>query len=166
MLLPLRLLYLRSSTNQSHFKLLAWTQYFIFMLAIQLGYIRILQKASFGGFYFLEWLYGAAAFGLVLETSSEMWRLRMSRNAQVNELEATSDVTQPLLETSNPLSEDGQQRYGRLTGNRPSHPDYLWIFQLAACAIPSITLVFPLVLVVASGLGQTIADGSAPVMGE
>ncbi|KIM32871.1 hypothetical protein M408DRAFT_20208 [Serendipita vermifera MAFF 305830] len=162
-LLPLRLFYLRSSASASNLKFLAWSQYFIFILVIQFGYNWILEKSGFGGFYFLAWLYGGAALGLILELVSEVLRSSKSkgtRTARHPDSEGVSELTEPLLETDG-LENRQESRSG---GVISSYSDVLWMFQLVLTAIPSILLVSPLVLVIASGLGQTIADGSAPAI--
>ena len=138
------------------------------MLVIQFGYMLILRKSAFGGFYFLEWLYGGAAFGLILEQASEIWRLSRPGGTQASrrfQPDEAADVTEPLLEMSD-LRSDGQDSNRLGVSRTPSQPDLVWTAQFIASVVPSVVLVFPLVLVIASGLGQTIADGSAPALGK
>jgi hypothetical protein len=141
------------------------------MLVVQLSYMQVLNKSTFGGFYFIEWLYGGAALGLVLDTAGECWSavmksrsIRASRPFQSDEVE---DVMAPLLQMSNLSSQDDVHNPRRSDGQRaPNQLAILWIVELVLAAVPPLVLVFPLMLVVTSGLGQTLADGSAPAMGE
>jgi hypothetical protein len=141
------------------------------MLVVQLGYMQVLSKSKFGGFYFIEWLYGGAALGLVLDTAAEFWSSRIksktvhaSRHFRSNEGE---DVTAPLLQMSNMGSQDDVPNPHRSDSQRaPNKIAILWIVELLLTVVPPLVLVFPLTLVVTAGLGQTLADGSAPAMGE
>lgn len=77
------------------------------------------------------------------------------------------DVMAPLLQMSDLNSrEDVDNSHRSDSQHAPNQLAVLWIVELILSAIPSLVLVFPLTLVVTSGLGQTLADGGAPAMGE
>jgi hypothetical protein len=149
-------------------KSIVWSQYFIFMLV--LGYMQVLNKSTFGGFYFIEWLYGSAALGLILDATGECWNLvTMSKSIRVSrpfQSDKGEDVTAPLLQTSDLNSQDDVGNSHRSDSQRsPNQLAVLWVVERVLAAVPPLVLVFPLTLVVTSGLGQTLADGSAPAMG-
>jgi len=141
------------------------------MLVVQLCYMQVLNNSNFGGFYFIEWFYGGAALGLVLDAAGRCWSLVMKsksiRTSRALQSDEGEDVTAPLLQMSDLNSRDDVNKSHRSDSQRaPKQLAVLWIVELVLTAVPLLVLVFPLTLIVTSGLGQTLTDGSDPAMGE
>jgi hypothetical protein len=143
------------------------------MSILLMGYIKIIHASGFGGFYFLEQCYGGAAFALVLDLGKRTWsQWRGEKKAEPPQRMPSQehDVTEPLLEMTNLQDTDHDEQYHRSSSHRKRHMNtfssQLWALELLFCIIPVWVLVLPLVLIVCAGLGQTLSDGSAAIVGK
>jgi hypothetical protein len=133
------------------------------MSLLLLGFLLMVEKLGFAGFYFIEWLYGGAALALIVDKGARVWNTAALKAANTARDEA--EVVQPLLEPSL-QSQDliNPKRHQNLELYKASE-NIVWLPCYFASVFPTLILVSPLALVVCAGLGQTLSDGSSPVIG-
>lgn len=119
-------------------------------------------KLGFTGFYFIEPMYACSSFATITDLGIRVWNVAVLQAESVaNTHEA--EVTEPLLES--PQHEEPnhlKQKHAKLYEELQ---DATWLPAYIANVLPTLILVCPLALVVCAGLGQTLADGSAPSIG-
>jgi hypothetical protein len=141
-------------------------QYFVITSLLLLGFLRMVEKLGFTGFYFIEWIYGGAAFALIMDAGVRVWNtagLKAVDNAARGEIEAVQPLLEPSLHSQlqgpiDPKRHKNLELYKALE-------NIVWLLNYIVNVFPTLILVCPLALVVCAGLGQTLADGSSPVIG-
>ncbi|KAG8821246.1 hypothetical protein FRC19_008077, partial [Serendipita sp. 401] len=161
LLFPLHIIANKHGDDPSCIKTILSTQYFLFTGVLVLGYIQMLKRLGFGGFYFLEILHVEAALAIILDLGDRSWSAYCSSTIIRSQSEEPDESTQPLLEIhANPIRGSESDRE---SVNTPE-PRNLWLLEFLISVIPLSVLVLQLALIVSAALGQTIADGSSPVI--
>ncbi|CAG7846906.1 Vacuolar membrane protease {ECO:0000250/UniProtKB:P38244} {ECO:0000305}; AltName: Full=FXNA-related family protease 1 {ECO:0000250/UniProtKB:P38244} [Serendipita indica DSM 11827] len=159
---PLHLIGSSVKSSPNSHKTLILSQLVIFAAITLLGYHWVLSKSAFGGFYFVEFLYAGATSALILDLGSRTWAsYRGSRITRLASPRTTDEAEEPLLEMS---SRGEAVRRARPAMYTPHHQGHAWVLEFLVLSVPIAIMTLQLVLVLAAGLGQTLADGSPPLM--
>lgn len=166
LLFPLRYLGVANRYPPHAQRSLVSGQYFVITSLLLLGFLHMVEKLGFTGFYFIEWLYGGAAFALILDAGARVWNNAVLK-AVDDAARGETEVVQPLLEPSlhSQLQDPINTKRHKNLELYKALENIIWLLCYFANVLPTLILVFPLALVLCAGLGQTLADGSSPVIG-